>query len=44
MQSRSKVENPLATIAMLARDNKMTTGQGKVWHKGYLDSLARGKR
>ena len=34
-----KVENPLATIAMLARDNKMTTAQGKLWHKGYLDSL-----
>ena len=34
-----KVENPLATIAMLARDNKMTIEQGKLWHKGYLDSL-----
>jgi hypothetical protein len=34
-----KVENPLATIAMLTRDNKMTTAQGKLWHKGYLDSL-----
>jgi len=34
-----KVENPLATIAMLARDNKMTVAQGKMWHKGYLDSL-----
>lgn len=34
-----KVENPLATIAMLARDEKMTIEQGKLWHKGYLDSL-----
>lgn len=34
-----KVENPLATIAVLARDNKMTIEQGKLWHKGYLDSL-----
>jgi hypothetical protein len=38
-----KVENPLATIAMLARDNKMTTAQGKMWHKGYLDSLQEAK-
>jgi len=38
-----KVENPLATIAMLARDNKMTTAQGKLWHKGYLDSLHEAK-
>jgi hypothetical protein len=38
-----KVENPLATIAMLARDQKMTTAQGKLWHKGYLDSLQEAK-
>jgi hypothetical protein len=24
---------------MLARDSKMTVAQGKMWHKGYLDSL-----
>ena len=34
-----KVENPLATIALIARDEKMTIEQGKLWHKGYLDSL-----
>ena len=34
-----KVNDPLATIALLARDNKMTIEQGKLWHKGYLDSL-----
>ena len=38
-----KVENPLATIAQLARDNKMTVEQGKLWHKGYLDSLQEAK-
>ena len=38
-----KVENPLATIAQLARDNKMTVEQGKLWHKGYLDSLHEAK-
>ena len=39
LSKQVKVENPLATIAMLARDNKMTIEQGKLWHKGYLDSL-----
>lgn len=34
-----KVNDPLATIALLARDQKMTIEQGKLWHKGYLDSL-----
>ena len=34
-----KVENPLAVIAQLARDQKMTTEQGRAWHRGYLDSL-----
>ena len=34
-----KVANPIATIAQLARDNKMTVEQGRLWHKGYLDSL-----
>ncbi len=38
-----KVQNPLATIAQLARDNKMTVEQGKLWHKGYLDSLHEAK-
>jgi hypothetical protein len=38
-----KVENPLATIALIARDQKMTTAQGKLWHKGYLDSLHEAK-
>jgi hypothetical protein len=34
-----KVGNPVAVIAQLARDEKMTIEQGKLWHKGYLDSL-----
>jgi hypothetical protein len=34
-----KVKNPVAVIAQLARDEKMTIEQGKLWHKGYLDSL-----
>lgn len=34
-----KVDNPLAVIAQLTRDNKMTADQGRLWHKGYLDSL-----
>ncbi len=34
-----KVNDPLATIALLARDNKMTIEQVKLRHKGYLDSL-----
>jgi hypothetical protein len=38
-----KVLNPLATIAQLARDNKMTVEQGRLWHKGYLDSLHEAK-
>jgi hypothetical protein len=39
LSKQVKVENPLATIALLARDQKMTIEQGKLWHKGYLDSL-----
>lgn len=35
-----EVKNPEQVIAQLARDNKMTIAQGKLWHKGYLDSLA----
>lgn len=38
-----KVENPLATIAVLARDRKMTIEQGKLWHKGYLETLEEAK-
>ena len=38
-----KVSNPIATIAQLARDNKMTVEQGRLWHKGYLDSLHEAK-
>jgi hypothetical protein len=38
-----KVQNPIATIAQLARDNKMTVEQGRLWHKGYLDSLQESK-
>ena len=34
-----KVTNPVAVIAQLARDEKMTIEQGKLLHKGYLDSL-----
>lgn len=34
-----KVENPLSVIAQLSRDNHLTIEQGKLWHKGYLDSL-----
>ena len=34
-----KVTDPVAVIAQLARDEKMTIEQGKLWHKGYLDSL-----
>jgi hypothetical protein len=34
-----KVTNPVAVSAQLARDEKMTIEQGKLWHKGYLDSL-----
>ena len=34
-----EVRNPEQVIAQLARDNKMTIAQGKLWHKGYLDSL-----
>ena len=39
LSKQVKVDNPLATIALLARDQKMTIEQGKLWHKGYLDSL-----
>jgi hypothetical protein len=35
-----EVRNPEQVIAQLARDNKMTIAQGKLWHKGYLESLA----
>ena len=34
-----KVDNVLPVIAQICRDEKMTTAQGKLWHKGYLDSL-----
>ena len=34
-----KVASPLSVIAQLSRDYKMTIDQGRVWHKGYLDSL-----
>ena len=34
-----EVNNPEQVIAQLSRDNKMTIAQGKLWHKGYLDSL-----
>lgn len=37
-----KVENPLAVIAQLSRDQKMTQEQGRAWHRGYLDSLDEG--
>ena len=34
-----KVTDPVSVIAQFARDEKMTIEQGKLWHKGYLDSL-----
>ncbi len=34
-----EVKNVEQTIAQLSRDNKLTIMQGKLWHKGYLDSL-----
>ena len=34
-----EVKNPEQVIAQLSRDNKMTIAQGKLWHKGYLESL-----
>jgi hypothetical protein len=34
-----EVKNPEQVIAQLSRDNKMTISQGKLWHKGYLESL-----
>lgn len=34
-----KVENPVRVIAQLSRDNHLTIDQGRLWHKGYLDSL-----
>jgi hypothetical protein len=34
-----EVKNPEQVIAKLSRDNKMTIAQGKLWHKGYLESL-----
>jgi hypothetical protein len=36
---RVEVKNPEQVIAQLSRDNKMTIAQGKLWHKGYLQSL-----
>ncbi len=36
---RVQVKNPEQVIAQLSRDNKMTIAQGKLWHKGYLQSL-----
>lgn len=43
LSKQVKVENPLATIAVLARDKKMTIEQGKLWHKGYLETLQEAK-
>ncbi len=40
LSKQVKVKDEIATIALLARDNKMTIEQGKAWHKGYLDSLS----
>ncbi len=34
-----KVKNVTQTIALLARDHKMTVEQGKAWHKGYMETL-----
>ena len=34
-----QVNNVLPVIAQLCRDNKMTIEQGKLWHKGYLETL-----
>lgn len=34
-----RVENPLQTIAQLSRDQKLTTEQGRAWHRGYLQTL-----
>ena len=34
-----EAKNPEQVIAQLSRDNKMTIAQGKLWHKGYLESL-----
>lgn len=34
-----EVNNVGNTIAQLSRDNKLTGLQGKLWHKGYIDSL-----
>ena len=34
-----KVDNVLPVIAQICRDEKLTVAQGKLWHKGYLDSL-----
>ena len=36
---RVQVKNPEQVIAQLSRDHKMTIAQGKLWHKGYLESL-----
>jgi hypothetical protein len=33
------VKNVEQTIALFARDHKMTVEQGKAWHKGYLETL-----
>jgi hypothetical protein len=34
-----EVPNVEQTIAQLSRDNKLTAVQGKLWHKGYIESL-----
>jgi len=34
------VPNVEQTIAQLSRDNKLTGIQGRLWHKGYVDSLS----
>ena len=36
-----KVENPVSVIAQLCREKEinLTAEQGRLWHKGYLDSL-----
>jgi len=36
-----KVENPLNVIAQLCREKEinLTAEQGRLWHKGYIDSL-----
>jgi hypothetical protein len=38
-----KVDNVLPVIAQFCRDQKMTIEQGKLWHKGYLETLQESK-